>query len=909
LGYVKLDPVMDAFYRKQWPGNHQDFPEPIEKLRKLFLETNALHEKNHTVNGNDEVAARLAELILGPRLYYTLANIFLMARMKGQENDPETLACRLILEKLARLTKSNVEGLHKILLSSNMTEMTIRSLSLRIYVEQRQQSFFGDPILIKAAKFFGIENPELEQLMRQDSDLVTVITTNNRNALQKALEENQVDQKVINAFVHENIEELTKDDHTVTLEDRDAFIRLVRGDSNEIIRRFGSLMNEKLPVYLIKTYTNETDRSVKRTELSKLILDGIALYNALRKELGLPGDLEIIQQQMIGQEDQKSGDNAQITENKFVPSKRRFLKAVGAAVGLNALAQIPIFAQQINAPPLLIVPKYTKSRYRSISDFENRLPITARDAKIALRDLRAFLPKRKPVVFLNGFPLIQDDEKIQHDKANQILKKYGVLLFPEWNGHEYQPEGYAIVRPSELFKNVSLAVSFKDESASREKAYLEGQTNKKIGIVDLNNVERTLVEIQNWFLGYFKLDPVMDVFYRKQWPRNNQGIPEPLENLRRYLIEMNALHEENHTVNGTDEVAGILAPLILGPRIYFTLGDIFNTAQKGEVGEPHTLACQLILKEMARLTISTNEALPGNLTSNDMTPMKIRSLALLIYIEYMKQSFFNDPSLMKAAQVFGISTIDLKQLINQDLEISRTISRDALQKALEETKVDPKIINASVHENIEELIRDVNTVNLTDRDAFIRLVQRDPNEAIRRFKSLINDKLPIYLIKTYPDETDRSVKRTELSKLLLDGITLFNALRKELGLPGDIKISTPLPDRLPDRAMRSGRRQLEVWAMAGRKVPSNPAMAMPSKGGIDLTPANMNVQVKTGSPTETFGDDKRSNWNDSRSNGIGKGIQFHIDPAMLAQLQNAPGFVPVIIRVRPLKSLTEFLQA
>ncbi len=39
----------------------------------------------------------------------------------------------------------------------------------------------------------------------------------------------------------------------------------------------------------------------------------------------------------------------------------------------------------------------------------------------------------------------------------------------------------------------------------------------------------------------------------------------------------------------------------------------------------------------------------------------------------------------------------------------------------------------------------------------------------------------------------------------------------------------------------------------------------------------------------------------------GGAIKFHIDPAMLQQLQNAPGFVPVIINIVPLKDLPEFL--
>jgi hypothetical protein len=58
-------------------------------------------------------------------------------------------------------------------------------------------------------------------------------------------------------------------------------------------------------------------------------------------------------------------------------------------------------------------------------------------------------------------------------------------------------------------------------------------------------------------------------------------------------------------------------------------------------------------------------------------------------------------------------------------------------------------------------------------------------------------------------------------------------------------------------------------------------------GGIDLTPANMNLQTQ---------------------NSSGE-IKFHLDPAMLQQLQNAPGFVPIIINVQPLNNLQQFLGA
>jgi hypothetical protein len=56
-------------------------------------------------------------------------------------------------------------------------------------------------------------------------------------------------------------------------------------------------------------------------------------------------------------------------------------------------------------------------------------------------------------------------------------------------------------------------------------------------------------------------------------------------------------------------------------------------------------------------------------------------------------------------------------------------------------------------------------------------------------------------------------------------------------------------------------------------------------GGIDLTRSNMNLQTLNG----------------------GQAIRFHMDPAMLAQLKNAPGFVPVIINIEPMTSLKAFL--
>jgi len=56
-------------------------------------------------------------------------------------------------------------------------------------------------------------------------------------------------------------------------------------------------------------------------------------------------------------------------------------------------------------------------------------------------------------------------------------------------------------------------------------------------------------------------------------------------------------------------------------------------------------------------------------------------------------------------------------------------------------------------------------------------------------------------------------------------------------------------------------------------------------GGIDLTPANMNFQTRN----------------------VGGEIKFHLDPAIIQQLQNALGFVPVIINIQPMTDLRQFL--
>jgi CheY-like chemotaxis protein len=75
----------------------------------------------------------------------------------------------------------------------------------------------------------------------------------------------------------------------------------------------------------------------------------------------------------------------------------------------------------------------------------------------------------------------------------------------------------------------------------------------------------------------------------------------------------------------------------------------------------------------------------------------------------------------------------------------------------------------------------------------------------------------------------------------------------------------------------------ELVTLVDKHVIGDSAMSNP--GGIDLTAAKMNLQMQN----------------------AGEGIKFHLDPAMLQQFQNAPGFVPVIINIQPMRDLRAFL--
>jgi len=97
------------------------------------------------------------------------------------------------------------------------------------------------------------------------------------------------------------------------------------------------------------------------------------------------------------------------------------------------------------------------------------------------------------------------------------------------------------------------------------------------------------------------------------------------------------------------------------------------------------------------------------------------------------------------------------------------------------------------------------------------------------------------------------------------------------------KLEPKLRDELIDaaRKQRSGNRE---FALTGDHAMFTENENKSGPGGIDLT-SDKALAVQNN----------------------GQGIKFHIDPAMLQQLKNAPGFVPVIINIQPMTNIRFFL--
>ena len=160
-----------------------------------------------------------------------------------------------------------------------------------------------------------------------------------------------------------------------------------------------------------------------------------------------------------------------------------------------------------------------------------------------------------------------------------------------------------------------------------------------------------------------------------------------------------------------------------------------------------------------------------------------------------------------------------------------------------------------------------------------------------RYRSPSGDEiLKIVIDQPYLDEEDWSIlyktlsnheqglnapeNMTGLYKNMNGAFTSFTSLAKTFSIPARLEY-----ERNPNG---KGGMQTRLFVKFASVPERSGDMAMnvheSNTGGIDLTPANMNLQTKN----------------------AGQAIKFHLDAAQLARLQNAPGFVPVIINIQAL---------
>ena len=188
----------------------------------------------------------------------------------------------------------------------------------------------------------------------------------------------------------------------------------------------------------------------------------------------------------------------------------------------------------------------------------------------------------------------------------------------------------------------------------------------------------------------------------------------------------------------------------------------------------------------------------------------------------------------------------------------------------------PFLKEKDISRSIDVLIREMEDVNtMVQQEAFLGVV----NRGLTRFIS--NKQLVAILSNIQP------ISKNEI--LLLSWATYVPMLVAFLGhQQNNVIAKTEDDDNEPSDEFltndtggidtsfnKMNNSERKDKAMATKKDP----------GGIDLTHINMNLQTQNS----------------------GEGIKFHLDPAQLAQLQNAPGFVPVIINIQPMTNLRTFL--
>ena len=179
------------------------------------------------------------------------------------------------------------------------------------------------------------------------------------------------------------------------------------------------------------------------------------------------------------------------------------------------------------------------------------------------------------------------------------------------------------------------------------------------------------------------------------------------------------------------------------------------------------------------------------------------------------------------------------------------------------------------------------------------ILLRDPDDKLRKLTSLIVglrggfEKLKNVL------PMNQNMNYLQTVEVVYDNFQVYQRMIQDILHPEQIDEndsrsgyeSEGLPEYIYTYFLIPAKKHLKDQAMKSSLIPEGQsAKNVGNTGGIDLTPANMHLQLKNGDSTGAFG-----------------GIKFLLDPAILAQIQNAPGFVPVIINIQPMTDLPRFL--
>jgi hypothetical protein len=176
-------------------------------------------------------------------------------------------------------------------------------------------------------------------------------------------------------------------------------------------------------------------------------------------------------------------------------------------------------------------------------------------------------------------------------------------------------------------------------------------------------------------------------------------------------------------------------------------------------------------------------------------------------------------------------------------------------------------------------------------------LRRNPDDGIKNFAKFIKLIYQVFETDLGFNHEGRLGVETDMDYLTLERngrLVYLNSLSKLLA---------NLPDDLSNADV-----QKELMRTRGRSVFGIPITLKGNRLVINISQLTEYARSQSSSDVAKGGIDLNVDSALSVQNN-GQGIKFHLDPAILAELQNAPGFVPVIISVRPVNNLREFLNS